>query len=796
MAKRRNKPLRIAVPLVLVALGVVLSLSFFTTTTKPTPEQQDAPTTDQQSAATPRDSAPSDTTPSPTPAQDSQPEPADTASAQPPDLSSGDADESGPDPAPDQLADPDTPDLLDGLRARIWPDPEGDRARRFHHLQDTLGGLDPDGEHRMLVEFSRYGAGIARLTLARYFETTTRQEHILIQREVEYEPEATGVTPFSIDVVTVGQASVRLQAIPDQAGIESRIWAPAPTQDPSTERAFIAVVENADALPILRIIRTYRLRPDSYELTVDHTIENLTGRTIQARLRSFGPVELPRIARYPGDRRRVRHGYLLSPERDPEQRWVQASGLPSRQNVLDQARVSKNPPRYDPLTPYWPTETSTDNGWTLVWLAHTNRYFTVAIHDAAVDDPSSGKRLRAAESVDRFVLNRANTEAQPAVLGFRMTGEPIDIAPGSAADLGVTLYAGPKSKRIIARHEPAREAGLAELVVYNIGGMCSFCTFSWLSGLLIGVMRLLHDHLVFDWALAIIFLVLIVRTVLHPVTKWSQIRVQRFGKQMQEIAPKQKKIQERYPDDRKKQQEEMAKLWREEGINPAGMLGCLPMFLQMPIWIALYATLYYAFELRQAGAFFGVFQNLFNGWAFLGDLSEPDRFIDFGGGGIAIPLLSAIQGPLSSINVLPLVMAVVLFLHQKYLTPPPSPSMTPEQKQQQKIIKVMTVVMLPVFMYNAPSGLSLYFVANSTLGIIENRWIRNHIDKHDLLNIDKLKAQRKSRPPLMQRLQQMAEQKQRQRQKYQASAQRHAAPSSRGRTRDSGEGKNRYKKRR
>ena len=100
---------------------------------------------------------------------------------------------------------------------------------------------------------------------------------------------------------------------------------------------------------------------------------------------------------------------------------------------------------------------------------------------------------------------------------------------------------------------------------------------------------------------------------------------------MQRIAPKQKKLQEKYKDEPKKMQAEMARLMREENVNFRGALGCLPMFLQSPIWIALYAMLYFLFDLRNEPAFFGLFQNLTNGsWGFLADLSTPDRFVDFG----------------------------------------------------------------------------------------------------------------------------------------------------------------------
>jgi YidC/Oxa1 family membrane protein insertase len=276
-----------------------------------------------------------------------------------------------------------------------------------------------------------------------------------------------------------------------------------------------------------------------------------------------------------------------------------------------------------------------------------------------------------------------------------------------------------------------RALRLDELILYNIGGPCAFCTFQWLARLLFTFLSFMHDHVVFDWSIAIMLLVVGVRAALHPITRRSQIGLMRFGKQMAAIAPKQQKLREKYGADQKKLQQEMMKLYREENVKFSGALGCLPMFLQSPVWIALYAMLFFAFDLRHHPAFYGVVQRFFPDWAFLADLSAPDRFIDFGRD-IHIPLLSSFMGPLHSINLLPLLLGIVFFIQQKYLTPPPSAAMSPEQETQQKIMKVMMVVMFPLLMYNTPSGLVIYFITNSVLGILESRYIRSHVDKLEL----------------------------------------------------------------
>jgi YidC/Oxa1 family membrane protein insertase len=140
--------------------------------------------------------------------------------------------------------------------------------------------------------------------------------------------------------------------------------------------------------------------------------------------------------------------------------------------------------------------------------------------------------------------------------------------------------------------------------------------------------------------------------------------------------------------------------------------------------------LYFAFDLRQQPAFYGVFQQFWN-WPFLADLSASDHFL----GEFSQPLtfsLLCIPVNITGLNILPLLMGVIFFIQQKYMTPPPSPTMSKEMLQQQKIMKVMMVVMFPIMLYSAPSGLTLYILTSSIIGILESRWIRAHIKEMDL----------------------------------------------------------------
>lgn len=709
MAQKKNTVLRIIVPVLagFVAVGLFFAIM----------------TNSARSASRVRQGAPS--SPASTPAA----EPADEPAASPPAAAA----------APSSGADVTTPDSPASGDAGVSPAAPASPAAGALSLAglraetvepqppfDPLGSIDPASAYELQLEFTPIGAGVRSVRLTHHFETIRRDRHLEIQGERRLPAAAGGeivVAPFAALAVRVNDTTVPL------TGAEAPVWRQV------SPGVFEAHVVNDAGQRVLRLERAYALSTGSYSFTLTQRAVNLSPNAVALAWHQFGPVDLPQDSlTYGGDKRRVRFGYLLDPQRDPSRQFVDATDfLWPRSKAL--AGVNTDPATERKTDQLWPNRTAQARGYELSWAGMTNRYFGAAVHpllDPAA--PLPDKALRLAERVDRVVVPHAGPRGESdALLALRLSSGVRTVTPGGSADLSHGAYVGPLSRAVIERERAGEPLSLTGLVVYNFGGMCGPCTFTVLTGLLLWVLLVLHDYVVFDWALAVIILVFIVRTILHPVTRWSNIRIQRFGKQMQGLAPKQKKIQEKFGHDRKLMQQEMAKLWREEGVSPAGALGCLPMFLQTPVWIALYAVLYFAVELRHQGAFFGVFQAMTGGrWWFLGDLAEPDRFLYFGRTLFTLPLL----GPIESLNVLPLILGVVFYIQQKYLTPP-STTLTPEQEQQQKIMKVMMVVMFPLVMYNAPSGLAVYFITNSTLGILESRYIKKHIDKYGLLEVKK-----------------------------------------------------------
>jgi YidC/Oxa1 family membrane protein insertase len=630
----------------------------------------------------------------------------------------------------------------------------------------SFGSLDPAVDE-MQVEFSRAGAGIARITFSDIWETAAAKRKAEAHKKdpsrpapdpaMRYvlertQPLVNANRPSGIDIPALAADTLVVNGTPvnvfdynrDDQGEKVFIWSEV------GPGAFQTVIVDEADTPILRVTRRYTLR-EHYEIDVDQALENLTDGEIDVRWQQWGLSELRADRSRYLDRRRFRFGYL-DPERNPSLRIVFANDndeIFERRSVLKRWKRSidaageGDAERENEQLTLWPNRSSRERKYELSWFGATNRYFGFAVHPLLEDDASGDRSLT--WFIDRILIEVAEpqsaaTKDTDRVVFTYFIAPQHTIAPQATMTLEHGVYAGPLDREILEKYQPYVALNMDALILYQMSGCCATCTFQWLAHGLLWFLSAMHDYVVFDWAVAIIILVIIVRTLLHPLTKRSQVSMQRFGKVMQEIKPEIEKLQKKYANDPKKLQQEQMRMMRERGANPLQMLGCLPMFLQMPIWVALYAMLYFAFELRHEAAFWGIFQ-LFGNWSFLGDLSAPDRLAElpFHGRFFTIDY--------SSINVLPLLMGIIFFIQQKYMSPPPSPTMTKEQLQQQKIMKVLMVGMFPLMLYSAPSGLTLYILTSSCIGILESRYIRAHIKEMELNPKSKTEKQRRKVKP-------------------------------------------------
>lgn len=632
----------------------------------------------------------------------------------------------------------------------------------------------------MRVTFAGTGMGVERIELSRHFDALGKgaRNEVLQQRETFQYVATDGVT-VEREIVPFAAIGVRVNGV-FVSLLDRAVWRETGRSRTATEwrAAFEAVIVDGSASPVVKVSREYRLRADKYDVELIQSVQNVSGQTLNVQWMQHGPVDVPvGVVRYGGDSRRLRIGHLPGAMMNPDQQWVNADRFSSYHadvlgTPLDAAGATWNEQKL------WPVPGHEAEALGLSWVAVTNRSFSVSVHplverQAELAPGKADKRFTDVASVDRIVLARGGASVSElqknAIAAVRLFGPEVTLAPGASEDVSMGVYAGPLSTRYLNVEDRLKSLGMGGMVIYSFGGPCGFCTFQWLAQWLRVFLGFLQSSVVFDWGLAIVVLVVCVRTALHPVTKWSQTSIQRFGKQMAAIAPKQKKLQEKYGSDKVKLREEMAKLMQEENVNYAGMLGCLPMFLQTPIWIALSAMIYFTFELRHAPAFFGVFQSIAPGWSFLADLSEPDKLVAFSTS-FHVPLISGMMGPVDGLNLLPVLMGVLFWFQQKYMTPPPTTELSSEMETQQKIMKVMIVFLFPLMMYNAPSALVIYFLANSALGIVESQRIRSQMLEADekeeerkrLVKEGKLPPPSPRKPGIFARLQAMAEAKQQQ----------------------------------
>ena len=294
------------------------------------------------------------------------------------------------------------------------------------------------------------------------------------------------------------------------------------------------------------------------------------------------------------------------------------------------------------------------------WVAMVQHYFVTAWIPAA--DENQTYNLRKVNNSDLYIL------------GF--TSGVKKVAPNEKQSLKFSYYAGPKDQY---RLEKIAE-GLELTVDYGWLWFVAQPLFALMTFYATGVLHLPFDITVKlfsgigNWGVTIILLTLTVKASFFYLSAASY----RSMANMRRVQPKMLEIKEKYGDNRQKMSEETMKLYKEEKVNPLG--GCLPILVQMPVFIALYWVLLESVELRHA-PFIG----------YIRDLSVMDPYF-----------------------VMPLIMGVTMFVQQKLNPPPPDP-------MQAKVMQWMPVMFTFFFLW-FPAGLVLYWIVNNSLSILQ-QWI-------------------------------------------------------------------------
>ncbi|MGE8305465.1 MULTISPECIES: membrane protein insertase YidC [Pseudomonas] len=285
-------------------------------------------------------------------------------------------------------------------------------------------------------------------------------------------------------------------------------------------------------------------------------------------------------------------------------------------------------------------------GW-VAWLQH---YFVTAWIPAKSDN--------------NVVQTRKDSQGNY-IIGY--TGPAISVPAGGKVETSAMLYAGPKIQSKLKELSP----GLELTVDYGFLWFIAQPIF-WL---------LQHIHsLLGNWGWSIIVLTMLIKGLFFPLSAASYRSMAR----MRAVAPKLAALKERFGDDRQKMSQAMMELYKKEKINPLG--GCLPILVQMPVFLALYWVLLESVEMRQAP------------WMlWITDLSIKDPFF-----------------------ILPIIMGATMFIQQRLNPTPPDP-------MQAKVMKMMPIIFTFFFLW-FPAGLVLYWVVNNCLSISQQWYITRRIE--------------------------------------------------------------------
>ncbi|NCT57502.1 MAG: membrane protein insertase YidC [Legionella sp.] len=265
--------------------------------------------------------------------------------------------------------------------------------------------------------------------------------------------------------------------------------------------------------------------------------------------------------------------------------------------------------------------------------------------------------------------NRFYTRTVDGSYAIGSMSQPIYLKPGEQHTVGSKLYLGPETADVLKAIAP---------------GLDLTIDYGWLwfiSSLIFSLMSMIY-HVVGNWGWSIVLVTLLIKLAFYRLSAKSY----RSMAGMRQLQPKLQALREKFGDDKAKMSQATMALYKAEKINP--LSGCLPMLVQIPVFIALYWVLVESVELRQAP---------FILW--INDLASPDPW-----------------------HVLPLIMGATMFIQQRLNPTPPDP-------MQAKLMMLLPVLFTGLF-WNFPAGLVLYWTVNNTLTILQQWYITRQHERH------------------------------------------------------------------
>lgn len=531
------------------------------------------------------------------------------------------------------------------------------QPRQHPHREVTLGSLDPESGYFMEVTLTTTGAAVKKIALndSRYRELTDRTAPLKVVGNNPGSGELTLET-----TLTDPEAEKKL-------GVLDRLeWEVVPGSESPSGVTFR--IQSADGrFELRKRYELTRVPPEKrqeegirdrltepYLVHFEFSIVNRAEQAETVRYVMQGPVGLP----------------LENEEHTSKYRDVRVGFLEESGDVTNASKTAAD------------IVEAANSGEVEEWKKAL-QYIGVDVQYFAALIVPRGNQIQEpyiSEAVPTVVEEAA--EEQFSDISVQLTSVPIELAPGAEVMHVYDLYAGPKRQEL--------------LVAFGAGEIVDYGWFSAVSQGMLWLLNTLHDWHV-PYGIAIIMLTVLVRGCLFPISKKQAVG----AKKMKELQPKIAELRKKYANDKEKMAKAQMELFSKHNYNP--FAGCLPIFLQLPIFIGLYRALSSAVDLRMAS------------FLWIDNLAAPDALFRMP---FSLPFLGA------DFNLLPLLTVGLFIVQQKMFMPPPTDK---EQELQQKMMNYMMIFFGFMF-YHVPAGLCVYFIASSLWGIGERKlldWSKN-----------------------------------------------------------------------
>ncbi|QDT63282.1 membrane protein insertase YidC [Calycomorphotria hydatis] len=555
--------------------------------------------------------------------------------------------------------------------------PEVVGVPKHERKQVKLGSLDPESGYYMEAIVSTEGASLFAVELndPRYRDLDSRDLPLKVIGTGDPRKHTLSTRFKAIDAqLPIGESSetidwevVKVEADAKDKGVNHRVVMRLQSPDGSIEARKSYTLRRADEGDAALGADA---NPAGYMIDVAIGVKNLGGRQETITYELQGPTGLPLENQDHTRKYRDLELGFLEPGGGFNSETMSASDVLEEVKKALDARLLGNAAALEE----WRTP--------LRYAGVEVQYFTALLFPQRTGNATPEENPIIAVTTPDLVEEHADKE-EFSDISLRFTSEEMKLEPGQEKSHQYQLFAGPKRKDLL------KPIGADS--VMDLGW------FWFVSEPMLWLLHQLHNFGI-PYGIAIILLTIMVRSCMYPLSKKQAISAAR----MKELQPKIEELKKKYGDDREKMGRAQMELFAKEGINPIG--GCLPILLQLPIFIGLYQALSNSVDLRMAE------------FLWVDNLAAPDQLFHFP---FTIPLLNT-----SAFNLLPIIAAVLMYFQQKLFMPPAT---SPEQEMQYKMMSFMPI-MMGFFFYHVPAGLCVYFISSSLWSVAERKLLEKHRD--------------------------------------------------------------------